>query len=179
LVSAFHTGAWLSVNHFEHKMISRIQFHLDENRERERWASAYGYVALGKYYVLTDRIPEALSAFDRSIKINPSYSQNRLAYGYQLWRVGKYQEALTQMEKARAINPTNPGIRKFLAHFYREYARMLMDSGRTGEAELYLKKLFELDPAWRPGLEALVDFYRNRLKDPEKTRYYEGLLNQK
>ncbi len=179
LVSAFHTGAWLSVNHYEPKMIRRIEFHLDENRGRERWASAYGYMVLGKYYVLTDRLDPAMNAFDKSIKIDPSYSQFRLLYGYQLWRVGKYEDAIAQMEKARAINPTSPGIRKFLSHFYLEYARILMAAGRNLEAETCLQKLFELDPAWRPGLETLADFYRNYLKDPGKARYYEGLLNQK
>ena len=178
LVSAFHTGAWLLLNHSEEKMIARIQFHLDENRERERWASAYGWTVLGRHYVLTGKINEAMNAFDKSIQIHPSYSQNRLIYGYHLWKLGRYQEAISELEMAHQINPTNPGIKKFLGHFYLEYARILLNANQINEAAKYLKKNFDLMPDWRLGLEALVDFYKNYLKDPEKARYYEQILKQ-
>jgi len=145
LVSSFHTGAWLWVNHSEKIMITRIQFHLDENQEPERWASAYGYMTVGKYYLATARLEESRRALEKSVQIHPSYSQNRLALGIQLWALGKYLEAIFQVEQAHEINPTNPGIKKTLSRFYLEYAQTLSAQNKKAEAEKYLQKLSELD----------------------------------
>lgn len=145
VVSLFHTGLWLWVNHSEEKMVERIRFHLDEKGKSERWASAYGYQTLARYFGLTGRVDQATAFFEKSIEIHPDYSQNRLSFALHLWSLGRYQESLQQLEKAHQINPTNPEIKGFLAYFYLGYSEKLKRENRVQEAEEYRQKFLELN----------------------------------
>ncbi len=178
LVSLFQTTAWLKVNHSEEDMVKRITYHLDRNQKREQWASAYGYMTLGKYYMVTARPEDATLALEKSVEIHPGYSQNRLALGIQLWAMGRYPEAVNQLEQAHRINPTNPGIKKTASRYYLEYAQMLIRGSQFPDAEKYLQKGFQLDPRGPAGIQALADFYRNNSPDPERAQYYQKLLEQ-
>jgi hypothetical protein len=178
LVSAFHTGSWLWLNHSEELMVRRISCHLEQRQERERWASSYGFLTMAKYYRQTGISDKADAAYQKAISIHPGYSINRQEYGLFLFSQGRYLEAVKQLAMAQSLNPTNPGIKKLLANVYLAYARSLITLGKNDEAEKSLLKLLALAPDWPPVMSALVDFYRNTVPDPEKAEHYQQMLDR-
>lgn len=178
LVSAFHTGSWLGLNHSEDRMVRRISYHLEQRQERERWASSYGFLTLAKYYRQGGRNGVADTAFQKAIALNPGYSVNHQEYGFFLWSQGRYLEAVKQIAIAQGLNPTNPGIKKALANLYLAYAQAMVRLGRNDDAEKYLLKLLALAPDWPPAVSALADFYQHTVPDPEKAKSYRKMLDR-
>lgn len=178
LASAFHTVPWLMVNHSEAKMIARMDRHLEERQGRERWASSYGFLVSAKYFVTKNRDQEADAAYQQAVAINPDYSVNRQEYGLFLFRLGKFHQAITELETAYRLNPANPVLKHILVYSYLEHARKEIQDRNLKEAELNLEKLFKLAPDRQEVLRALIDFYEISKPDPEKAAYYRRLLSE-
>ena len=176
LISAFHTVPWLMLNHAENKMTARMFRHLDERQDRERWASAYGYLISAKYFSSIVKNSDADSAFQKSISINPDYSVTHQEYGLFLFRLGNYDRGIKELEAAHRINPTNPGIKTMLANFYLLHAKKQISDKNLEAAEAGLEKMFKLAPDWQDGLRALAEFYEFNKPDPEKAKYYRSLI---
>jgi len=121
LVSIFHTGSWLLLNHSEEKMVSRIASHLEARQSRERWASGYGFLVMADYFEQQGRVPESDSAFRKAGQINPGYSVIHQNYGLFLWKHGRRENAIQEMELAARLNPTNQRIKMILAGFRAQY----------------------------------------------------------
>jgi tetratricopeptide (TPR) repeat protein len=84
---------------------------------------------------------EAMEAFERSISLNPQFVQPRAELGKILLKRGEVDRAIGQLEKARALDPSDPGPTYQLAQAYRKKG----DRARAEELMGRLSKIHEQD----------------------------------
>jgi len=85
---------------------------------------------------------DADKEFRRAIALNPSDSQARLWYANALSELGRFPEAMGQMEKAQELDPSS---RSILA----DKGLMLYNAGRTKEGLGLLKEVEQSAPSFR------------------------------
>jgi tetratricopeptide (TPR) repeat protein len=85
---------------------------------------------------------DADKEFRRAIALNPSDSQARLWYANALSELGRFPEALDQMDKAQELDPSS---RSILA----DKGLMLYSAGHTQEGMGLLKEVERTDPDFR------------------------------
>jgi adenylate cyclase len=78
-------------------------------------------------------------AFQRALALSPGYSAGHQRYGRSLGFVGRYDEALRSLHRARELDPLSVPVNAYLGQIYL-FAR------RYQEAERELRKALELDP---------------------------------
>jgi TolB-like protein/DNA-binding winged helix-turn-helix (wHTH) protein/Tfp pilus assembly protein PilF len=99
-------------------------------------------------------------AFERALEINPDFANARHGLATHRVIMGRFEEALREMERAHASDPlalvtdADVGYTLYLA-------------GRNAEALLRLRKTLELDPDYAPAHYYLSLVYRNLRKDDE------------
>jgi len=82
----------------------------------------------------------------RAIELNPSSAWARDWYGWFLATLGRFDEGISQLERARALDPLSPGINADLG-----MAHVL--KGDYGRATVQIDRALALDPAyWVPHL---------------------------
>ena len=64
-------------------------------------------VALGNVLVIEDRLDEAVVAYEKAVKLDPSPA-NRYSLGQGYLSVGRYDEAARQFEQVRKLTPREP-----------------------------------------------------------------------
>ena len=90
-----------------------------ENKGLESWQQAECYYGLGKVSLARGEVPQAIEAFDQSLRSDPTFMQAYTAKGLALEREGKPREALDLYQKATGINSGDP-INAVLYHKCRE-----------------------------------------------------------
>jgi serine/threonine protein kinase/tetratricopeptide (TPR) repeat protein len=104
-------------------------------------------VAVGWYYYLARRYPEALTLTQRIVEVDPNLIAAHYNLGMIYSQTGRHQEALAAFEKARALDPTNWPVLALLCHGH-------VTSGDRARAQQLLVELTarasegSLDPTW-------------------------------
>jgi tetratricopeptide (TPR) repeat protein len=88
----------------------------------------------------------------RSQELNPNYAQAYAWNGMRLTMIGKYDDALAELDRALAIEPTSNGI-----NFYK--AATLAASGRRDAAIMLFKRIQEMDPSFPWAYSNLARLY--------------------
>src|SRR5260370_40283666 len=87
--------------------------------------SAEAYSALGFATVCHDfDWAVAEGQHRRAIEINPNYATGHHWYGFHLSMVGRFDEALREMFRARELDPLSPGVMQGLAWAYYQARRV-------------------------------------------------------
>ncbi|MCA8978440.1 MAG: tetratricopeptide repeat protein [Planctomycetes bacterium] len=78
------------------------------------------HAELGNIYALAGQFAPAVDSFERAIELAPGAVQLQLSLGDALIQLERYDEARAEIERARALDPTHPGIaelsRKLTGH---------------------------------------------------------------
>ena len=94
---------------------------------------------LGESLVATGRLEEAINAFQKALKLNPSFGNAHHNLALALARSGRQQESLVHFGDAARLQPENAGIRN-------NYAIMLGRAGKTDEAVQQFQMALRLAP---------------------------------
>jgi tetratricopeptide (TPR) repeat protein len=133
--------------------------------------------APGSKAVLAAKIEQKLEpirkAYEDFLKKHPRHLDARLAYGSFLNEIGEEEEAITQWEKARSIDPKNPTPWNNLANVYAHI-------GPIKKAFQYYEKAVELDPSEAVYLHNLATVTYLYRKDAVETYRIdeEGVFNR-
>lgn len=84
---------------------------------------------------------EAEARFRRAIAANPSYAQAHHWYGEMLGLLGRYDEAITELRQAHALDPTSLAI-------IDDLAGPLLRSGRVAEAQAVVEQGAAINPMY-------------------------------
>jgi tetratricopeptide (TPR) repeat protein len=120
--------------------------------------------------------------FQRAIELNPSYATARQWYGELLSVVGRFDEALAEMEQARRLDPLSLIINSMKGYF-------LVLEGQNDLAIEQLRTTIEMEPSfahahWELGIayvrkrelpEAISEFQAASTLSPDFTQYTAGL----
>jgi tetratricopeptide (TPR) repeat protein len=79
-----------------------------ESGNTQRDILAKSYASEGQTRTQQGLYREAEQAFKKSIQINPYHSASRQLYSNLLYRLGRLEEALVQIQKAVEISPHEP-----------------------------------------------------------------------
>jgi tetratricopeptide (TPR) repeat protein len=110
------------------------------------------------------RLEPVRSGYEEFLKRHPGHTRARLAFGSFLASIGEEDESVTQMEKAREIDPRNPAAWNNLANHYGH-------RGPVAKAFEYYAKAIELnpgEPVYYQNLAATVFLFR-----PDATNFYQ------
>ncbi|MBT7951111.1 MAG: tetratricopeptide repeat protein [Gammaproteobacteria bacterium] len=98
------------------------------------------------------RYAEAEQAFKTSIQLNPNNSNSRHLYSKLLYRLGRLEEALVQIQKAAEIDPLDPLLQTTVGEIF-------LSLGRPEEALPLYDRAVEIAPDRSPGYQMRADYY--------------------
>ncbi len=114
------------------------------------------------------RLREAMAAYERAVRLRPSYAEAQMALGIQLLAGGNYPGALSHFQAAERLVPTLPAVHVNLGDAYRAtkqwtesqqaYRRALELQSKLPEAHYGLGLLFLSAAGDFPGLDALTAY---------------------
>ncbi|MFL6228569.1 MAG: protein kinase domain-containing protein [Pyrinomonadaceae bacterium] len=108
--------------------------------------SAEAYTALGFATVTHDfDWSSAERQHLRAIELNPKYATAHQWYGFHLTMEGRFDEAVTEMQRARTLDPLTPSIMQALGWCYYQ-------GRRYDEAITAYRRLLEIEPNFAYGL---------------------------
>jgi Flp pilus assembly protein TadD len=107
------------------------------------------YHALGLLFVRQNRIPEAVSALEKSVMMSPDNPRYSYVYAVALNDTGKKSESIRVLEEAHERHPGDRELLYALINFNREIGDVL-------SARRYAEKLLEVSPH-DPGAARLLD----------------------
>ena len=116
----------------------------------------------GVILAASGRLDEAITAYDRAIKINPYNSAGWYNRGNALQKLGKYDEALNSYAKAIEINPQ-------YSHAWNNAGHVLKKMSKYDEAKKAYDKTIESDPGNLNALkskEKILSQVNNNLNSP-------------
>jgi tetratricopeptide (TPR) repeat protein len=117
----------------------------------ESLAEAHASLALA-YYEYDWDWAACAKEFERALELNPSYATAHQWYGEYLARMGRYNEAIAENEKAQELDPLSPQIGVSVALRF-------SDARRYDEAISQLQKALPLFPEFPNAYWRLGDFY--------------------
>ncbi|HEY3822716.1 MAG TPA: sulfotransferase [Polyangiaceae bacterium] len=100
---------------------------------------------LGRAYLLTRRLPEAIAALRRAIALRPTFARTHSSLGLALAQAGDYEAALAAHRRAIELDPR-------LAEAHGRAADILLRKGRRDEAVAEYERAFEAAPGTTFGL---------------------------
>jgi tetratricopeptide (TPR) repeat protein len=118
---------------------------------------------LGRAYLLTRRLPEAVAALRRSIALRPTFARTHSTLGLALAQAGDYEAALAAHLQAIKLDPR-------LADAHGRAADILLRNGRRPEAVAAYERAFEAAPGTTFGLlcRAKASVADDRPRDAEE-----------
>jgi serine/threonine protein kinase len=93
----------------------------------------------GNTFLQSNKYEQALTAYQRTIELNPAYAPGYTNKGNALFKLKRYYEALAAYEQAMSLNPAN-------AQAYLGKSRVLRELKRYQEALMVLERALQLDP---------------------------------
>lgn len=114
------------------------------------------------------QLREAMAAYERAVRLRPSYAEAQMALGIQLLAGGNYPGALSHFQAAERLVPTLPAVHINLGDAYRAtkqwteaqkaYRRALELQSKLPEAHYGLGLLFLTAASDFPGLDELTAY---------------------
>ncbi len=126
--------------------------------------SEIAWLQLGKIFVKSGKIKEALSAFDFAIISNDSFSGAYIEKGVLLESIGRINEAIENYELAMSTSDPTSFIHKCLGRCHENL-------GNFDLAQKFYVKSIQLEPTNEKSWESLILFYFNQKKF-EKVKFY-------
>src|SRR5207237_5558516 len=105
--------------------------------------------------MMLDRLDAALIAIDRALTIMPGVAEYHLHRGHLLHRLGDIAAAGEAFDRAAALEPDSPGVRRAQMTLY-------LDSGRITEATAVGIALLHVCPGDEPAAEAALPLLNRR-----------------
>ena len=102
--------------------------------------NAGAYMVLANVYAKTGQLEKAMTAGKKGLSFDPANSLTNAQYGYNLYNLGKFREAIRLLEKAIRIDPKSP--RWYLTVLGWSYFMM----GQNEKAVTAFKKLLNREP---------------------------------
>jgi tetratricopeptide (TPR) repeat protein len=93
-------------------------------------------------------LPQALAWTSRAVELDPDNAAYQDSYGWTLYRLGRFQEAVEPLRKAAGLDPREPLLRIHLA-------KALHSAGRREEGRQLLRELLVDQPNERQARELL------------------------
>jgi tetratricopeptide (TPR) repeat protein len=112
------------------------------------------YFNLGMAYAETDRMEEALAAFERAVSLNGQNAENFFGLGMVAKWAGQTDRAKTALHQALELDPQHWEARILLTRIY-------LDEGRLDAAQPHLEYLLGHVPE-NPEVKALQKIYEDR-----------------
>ena len=105
---------------------------------------AEAHAMLGDYYFISEwNWPEADKAYRKAVELNPSYALGQNWYGMFLLAMGRFDEALERVTRAKALDPlSTQNVNLGLVHYF---------SGRYDLAVKEFNDMLALDPNFAVG----------------------------
>ena len=117
------------------------------------------YASLGGLHRLGDNYEDAEQAFHRAIELSPNYPTTYQWYGYLLSiQLGRAEEGLVQLRKAKELDPISAIINKNLAD-------ALVAAGKFDQGIEQFRKVIEIDPKFPGSYQNLAATYRSAFGD--------------
>ena len=110
--------------------------------------SAEAYTVMGFAEISLYRNASAERAFRRAIALDSAFGTAHQWYAFVLLRQGRFNDAVAETQRARALEPQSLGVRYALG-------LTLYQARRLAEAETTLRKLIEFDPTY-PNAHSLL-----------------------
>jgi len=107
--------------------------------------------------MMLDRLDAALIAIDRALTIMPGVAEYHLHRGHLLHRLGDIAAAGETFDRAAALEPDNPGVKRAQMTLY-------LDSGRITEATAAGGALLHACPGDETAAEAVLHLLNRRLE---------------
>jgi len=126
--------------------------------------SEIAWLQLGKIFVKSGKIKEALSAFDFAIISDDSFSGAYIEKGVLLESIGRINEAIENYELAMSTSDPTSFIHKCLGRCHENL-------GNFDLAQKFYIKSIQLEPTNEKSWESLILFYFNQKKF-EKVKFY-------
>ena len=126
--------------------------------------SEIAWLQLGKIFVKSGKINEALSAFDFAIISDDSFSGAYIEKGVLLESIGRINEAIENYELAMSTSDPTSFIHKCLGRCHENL-------GNFDLAQKFYLKSIQLEPTNEKSWESLILFYFNQKKF-EKVKFY-------
>ena len=126
--------------------------------------SEIAWLQLGKIFVKSGKIKEALSAFDFAIISDDSFSGAYIEKGVLLESIGRINEAIENYELAMSTSDPTSFIHKCLGRCHENL-------GNFDLAQKFYLKSIQLEPTNEKSWESLILFYFNQKKF-EKVKFY-------
>ena len=96
------------------------------------------------------RFPEAIQAYERSLRYDPKQAQTLNNLGFCYKSMGKFQKAVTYYREALSIDPQ-------LAEAYEYLGEAYLGMGKLELAQLQYRKLLKLNPKEAAELKEKID----------------------
>ena len=77
-------------------------------------SAPYVHSLLGYEFMRTDQFTDAVKSFEQAVALLPHDAINRANFGVSLAATGDFRGAKEQAQRARELDPYNPGIQRFL-----------------------------------------------------------------
>ena len=96
--------------------------------------------------------PGAGAEFQQALRINPNYATAHHWYAFDLWRNGQHDRSLSEMERAKELDPVSPIIGTDKAMF-------LLSAGQVDHAVSVLKRTLDFAPQFSEAHRSLAIAY--------------------
>jgi tetratricopeptide (TPR) repeat protein len=146
----------------------------------ENLAEAYASLGEWKFNYEWNWI-ESEKAFKRAIELNPGFERSYFWYGRNLGFIGRFNEALIQLDKAKQLDPLSPIVSAYIAQVYifsKQYDKaqehLLNTLKLHPDHALILHNIGELDLARGAYTEAINPLKRST--DLSVSTHYQAML---
>ncbi len=126
---------------------------------------------LGEAYRRTDKLEDALKAFDRAIVLKPEFLKGHLGAGNTLRDMEKFPEAISKFRLALAINPN-------FAEAYHYLGVTFLEQDNLEDAVPVLRKAVALRPAYGEAQLTLASALEQSGKSEESLAIYQSILER-
>ncbi len=127
------------------------------------------YMSLARYFMRTDKAPEAEAAINKGISVNREAALGYLEYGRFLDYSARPAEAEAQFKRAVEVEPKNIEARESIAEFY-------LRNRQPEKAEQSYKELVSIQENSPESLIALADFYAAVNRNDEAINVFNDIL---
>lgn len=126
------------------------------------------WLAIGNLYDEMGNKPKAKEAFQKSLKINPDYTQSLIRLAFMLYDEGDYVSAIPSLEKAAELFPDNELVSDRLAASY-------FRANRLSEAIVRYENIIKGDPSNVQAYLTVAGLYRTQAGESKDNKVVNDL----